>query len=262
MFGIKKKLHRDRATELFVAHGYEEARRFRDRLLGHFAEFCTGLDDQPALETIRNKAWMIYRDGKFISTEKTFLDAHCIAIVFVAGLEALRVHFPRGWEYDVITNRVHRQIVGDEVGHKNIGHAPNPWPTPEMHVLHRPGNLTGGIPSPQQQLLRTYEKFKTIPERLALLLLSLKIINSPDGVMRALYRQEKHPAGIMARYQIGYQKIDPKHIDRWEDDFQITDPGAVVSLLHPPTAEGLIRELNGIDTFWPTLAKKYRLTWK
>lgn len=57
-------------------------------------------------------------------------------------------------------------IVEEDVGKENVGHAPNPRPSPGVHYTYVPGTFVGGIPSPQWELTKRYRRLHTGMERL------------------------------------------------------------------------------------------------
>lgn len=261
MFFFKKKIHRDRASETFIEHCRAEAVKLNEAILPQVRAYCDGGGGRPSFSAIVSRPVITYEAGRFESAPKMLLDAHCYAIATAAGLDAIGDNIDPADQADVMLWRANKLIVEEDVGKGNTGHAPSPRPAPGVHVSYVPGTFVGGVPSQQQQLTNRYRSLATVPERLTLFLLSLRVFRPGHGLNRVIYDETNLGHGIVGRNRVGIVQPDPDQIDEWEEDLEIADAGAALSELPEGMVRALVSALKSIDPFWPKYCKRHRLTW-
>ena len=250
----KKRIHRDRAAEIFIAHCEVEAKKLE------------ALVDAALREKNKGRLHLVAGDSLEASSPvpeplpNAPLASHCFALVLATGLRAIYGNIDPPSQDRVIEWNVHHLIVAKDVGEENVGHAPSPWPTPGMHVSYAPGTLTGGVASELQRLVRLYEEMKMPPHKLVLLLVSLGVIAPTVGIGKAVYRTEVLE-GIVAGYRVGTATlVEPA--TAWEQDFVITDADEALSELPKVLVDQMVSAIECVDPFWPAFSEKHYVTWE
>jgi hypothetical protein len=261
LLGLKDHVHRDRVPAVFLTHCRAEAENLKDQFVAGFSDYCDGGSGRPALQAVLTRPWAQYRNGEFIVSDRTLLDAHCFAMATAAGLDAIYDHIDprsqaRGTAWDI-----HRRIVAEDVGEKNVGHAPSPRPRPGMHISYVPGSFTGGIASPQHWLVNRYQEFASATDRVVLLLLSLRVIAPRSGIGKALYAREEVEGWLVLMNRYGTIHPAPDPIDEWAEGLVVTDSKAALSELPTPMVRRLVRAVEQVDPFWPAYSQRHRLTY-
>lgn len=261
LIGWKKKIHRDKAGMIFLDHCRVEAEKLKNALVPELFSYCDGQGNPRALDAITSLPPVRLVDDKPSSKARPLLDAHCLALTTAVGMESIRRHIDPTDQSDVMIRIVSKLIIGDDVGAENVGHAPNPWPTPHAHVLYIPGTFVGGIPSHQQKITERYRQFHTAPEQLVALLVGLHLFFPSVGICKAIYSEENLGHGIIGKNIVGTIRATSEEMGSWHRDLKITDAAAALAELPPAMAQSLLSAIDGVDRFWPTYCRHHKLTW-
>ena len=258
LLGLKDRLHRDLAAEIFVAHCEAEAKKLQSVV-------NTALNERAAHSNatrlqLVSDVHLAPNSPAVGAVAQSLLGSHCFALTLATGLRAIYGNIDPSSQDSVIVWAVHSLIVAKDVGEENVGHAPTPYPTPGVHVSYAPGTLAGGVASELQKFVRLYEEMKTAPHKLVLLLVSLGAIAPTNGIEKKVFREEKIGEGFVAQYLLGTVTLG-KPITEWADDLVIKDADAALSELPKVSVDQMVSAIQGVNPFWPEFSRQHRLTW-
>ena len=257
MFGFKKRklpMHRDEAAKVFMRHCRQEADKLLGAILPPLRDFCDGEDGRPTLESVMSQPLLPMQEGQFkiASGERPLIARHCYAITTAIGLDALGSSIDPSNQSRVMEWMVYKSIVEEDVGPDNIGSPPSPWINAPpgsnalpIHVSYDPGTFENGVPSLQKQLIDRYRSISA-PQRLAVLLIALKISDPRHGASKVLYQM---PSGLDG-------------VDEWGNNLRVFDIADALSGFPNDVLTPLISAMRAVDPFWPTFSKSHHVTWR
>lgn len=243
-----------------MAHCRAEGVRLKGAVASSLHRYCDGAEGRPTLRSLLSKPLVSLDRKADPSLKFTLLEAHCLAAAVAAGLDTLGEHVDPPDQRDVMLWILNRLLVEDDVGPGNAGHAPSPRPRPGMHVSYFPDTFVGGIPSQLQNLTGHYKGRADI-ERVAILLLGLRVVIPKGGIKRRIWENENYGSGVVGRNILGLVDIDLSEVDEWDCDLVFTDAGAVISDLPGEVIESLISDIESLDPFWPAFCARSRLVY-
>jgi hypothetical protein len=147
------------------------------------------------------------------STE--FLEMHCRAIAFAAALCSISGNINPARQTELMHWKLHRLIAADDVGAENIGRAPSPWLTPDLHVQYPAGTFVGGTPAQVHILTKRYAVLGTGVEKLTMLLCSFGLVQPRQDADAALTKIFPPAAKAMIAAIEGIDPFWPAYCRRW-----------------------------------------------
>jgi hypothetical protein len=249
MFGFKKRklpMYRYEAVKVFTRHCRQEADKLLAAIIPPLHGFCDGEDGRPTLESVMSRPLLSLHEGQFkiASGERPLIASHCYAITTAIGLDTLRRNIGPS---AVIEWMVYKSIIEEDVGPDNIGNPPSSWiepppgsDAPRIHLSYEPGTFVNGVPSLQKKLVDRYRRISA-PQRLAVLLIALKISDARPGASKVLYQK---PSGLDG-------------VDEWGNYLRFFDIADALSGFPTEVLTPLISAMRAVDPFWPTFSKSH-----
>src|SRR3546814_2192600 len=108
------------------------------------AHYCDGHSGRPSLSAILHLPFVTFQNVRFQEGSRSLFAAHCYALALNKCAEET-AELP--WYAHAVEHLLANLFTAEEVGPENVGHAPDPYPEPGVHLHYLPGTLRSDEPT-------------------------------------------------------------------------------------------------------------------